>query len=247
MNVDIVGMIYLDPEFLDFMVMGILKYGMSSKHNINYYIVANDATVDIKKKLLDDGIKHIIYNDPKPNDHYMNRVYRAWNFGGMQSMADVIVFINSDMAFSPGWLDNLLDKLDPTTIPCSRLIESERGIAALNCINREFGRYPHDFDESSFLEFSKLITQDIVKPNGAFMPCAFYAKDFRDSGGYPEGNIHDGGAGATDTPGPWISGDLYYFSKNPIMKNKNHITVFNSIVYHMIEGEKSIERDNSSK
>lgn len=54
---------------------------------------------------------------------------------------------------------------------------------------------------------------------------------------YPEGNIYDDGIG---TLGRFVkSGDAYYFDDILRVKyNMKHITVFDSLVYHIQEGEK---------
>ena len=69
------------------------------------------------------------------------------------------------------------------------------------------------------------------------MPCAFYKDDFVESGGYPEGNIYEGGVGANETKF-LCSGDDYYFNYHPTMSKKRQVTDFDSLVYHIIEGEK---------
>jgi hypothetical protein len=237
LKVVVVGMIYKSPSYLDFMMQGIRKYALtSSTFSVNYLVIANDPIDGVRSKLVDDGIKFIEYNDSNPNNYYLNRVYRAWNFGGMKADGDIIIFINSDMAFSPNWLENLLHNLNEQTIPCSRLVESGKLISAEHAISKDFGRTAESFDEKAFLEFAQSVEVNEVHERGLFMPCAFYKRDFVKSEGYPEGNMHKGGAGRIETP-ILDSGDNYFFKKNPVMSRKKHITVFNSIVYHIQEGE----------
>ena len=237
-NVTIVGMIYKSVSYIDFMMRNIKEYCLDSdKYDVNYLIVANDASEVILNKLRIDNISFLEYNDPFPNDYYLNRVYRAWNFGGVMADGDIIVFINSDMAFSEGWLENLLRKLKSDTIPCSRLVESGKLRSAVNAISMNFGQTSETFDRNQFLEYAKTISEDKVLDKGLFMPCAFYKDDFIKSGGYPEGNIYMGGAGKHKTKF-LCSGDKYFFYENTVMKKKQHITVFDSIVYHIQEGEK---------
>ena len=61
--------------------------------DVTFRIVANDATPEIIEKLKTLDIPYTIYNDPYPNDYYLNRVYRCWNYAGKTSDADNICFI----------------------------------------------------------------------------------------------------------------------------------------------------------
>lgn len=238
MKVVILGMIYKSPGYLDFMMDQIRRYCKNQEsYEVDYLIVANDASDGIKRKLILEGIKHVIFRNPDPNAYYINRTYRAWNFGGMNAPGDVIVFINSDMAFSPDWLPKLLKHLNTNTIPCSRLVESGKLSSGEYGISKDFGKSYDKYSEPGFLKFASEVQLPKVEPGGLFMPVAFYKDDFVRSGGYPEGNIYAGGVGAY--PGTFMeSGDHYFFYKNPIMKQKKHITVFDSVVYHIQEGEK---------
>jgi len=236
-KVTIVGMIYKSVQYLDFMIRGIKKYCLNStQYDVDYLIVANDATAEVLQKLKEDNINHIIYKDSKPGDYYLNRTYRAWNYGGRLTSGEIIVFINSDMAFSSGWLENNLSHLNSGTIPCSRLIESGKLLSGQYALSKDFGRHPCEFEEEDFLKYANFIKINGVHEGGLFMPCSFYKKDFVASGGYPEGNIYEGGEGVYGSK-YLQSGDDYFFKKNPVMKVKKHITVFDSIVYHIQEGE----------
>lgn len=229
--ITVVGMIYKSTKYLDFMMEGIRDTCA------DYLIVANDPVPAVVEKLKLDGIKHVIYNDSQPDDYYLNRVYRAWNFGGRMAKGDVIVFVNSDMAFGPDWLDNLLFRLDENTIPCSRLVESGKLFSGQpHTISRNYGTTVEDFDKPGFLTFATEVSSDVVALGGTYMPCAFYKDDFIRSGGYPEGNIYTGGVGKHTTK--FVrSGDKHFFCENSVMKMKRHVTVFSSVVYHIQEGE----------
>lgn len=236
-KVVIVGMIYKSISYLNFMINNIKEYCLNSqKYDVDYLIIANDASKKVIDKLIEDNIKFKEYNDKNPNDYYLNRVYRAWNFGGYVANGDIIVFINSDMAFSKLWLENLLSKLDENTIPTSRLVESGKMPSGANAISMNFGRNVSSFNKNNFLRYASIISENKILDNGLFMPCAFYKKDFIKSGGYPEGNIYNGGIGKHNT-GFIMAGDVFFFYNNEIMKHKKHITVCNSIVYHIQTGE----------
>jgi hypothetical protein len=76
----------------------------------------------------------------------------------------------------------------------------------------------------------------VLADGGLFMPCVFEKEKFIESGMYPEGNIYDNGVGNL---GRFIaSGDAYYFHHLMNKYGMRHITVFDSMVYHIQEGEK---------
>lgn len=234
----IVGMVYKSVKYLNFMMRQIQEFCLSNtKQNVDYLIIANDANEAVLNKLREWRIKYLWYRDSEPEDYYLNRVYRAWNFGGFSADGDILLFINSDMAFSPGWLDNLMVYFDEKTIPCSRLVESGKLLSRDHAISKDFGRSCDTFKKEEFLDYAKGIQNEGWLKGGLFMPFPISKKDFVKSGGYPEGNIYQGGIGAWKTP-CIASGDAYFFYHNPVMKKKKHITVFDSIVYHIQEGEK---------
>jgi len=211
----IVCLIYKSVGYLNFIYEQIKDY--------SYMFVANDATPEVLEAL--KGKNHIIYNDPKPEAYYLERVYRAWNFGGFNVDSDIIIFVNSDMWFGPNWIDNLLKHFDRNTIPVSRCIEAGKYKAINHAITKYFGNSWTNLNTNGILNYMNKISEDKILPNGYFMPCVFYKDDFIKSGGYPEGNVGK------------ISGDKYFFYNNLIMKEKKHITVCNSLVYHIWEGE----------
>jgi hypothetical protein len=238
MHVTIIGLIYRSVQYLEWMMHGIRSYGLtSSQHQVEYLIVANEPTISVAKKLQDDKLVHITYHDPRPSDYYLNKVYRAHNFGAQNAKGEVIVFVNSDLGYTSGWLDNLLRELNKGTIPVSRLVESAKMLSGKYGVSKNFGRHPNEFRESEFQQFAGSIKEQCTKPGGLYGPVAFYREDFLRAGCYPEGNIYQGGAGRVDTPFVRPA-DEHFFYHNPIMKEKQHITVFDSIIYHVIEGEK---------
>ena len=233
-TVTIVGMIYKSMKYLNFMVDQFNRYCTSSNYNIKTLIIANDANSGIIEALKKGTIPFLEYHDKSPKDYYLNRVYRAWNFGGNSAESDIIIFVNSDMAYTEGWIDTLLKYLSPTTIPCSRLVESGKLGSGQYAISKNFGQNVGDFDEKGFLSYAESIKEHRACFGGLYMPCAFYKKDFVTSGGYPEGNICAGGVGKSNTP-CLRSGDDFFFHET--LKSKQHLTAFDSIVYHIQEGE----------
>ena len=234
MKVGLVGMIYKSTDYLNFMKYMIYKYCMSSVHDVRPLIIANDAADKVLNSLPSTGIPYLIYNDNNPNDYYLNRVYRAWNFGAANADGEIIVFINSDFGYSYGWLDKLLSHAHSDQIPTSRLVESGKMPSGKWGITNNFGRSPSEFtkNELEFNEFSKNISiPGGAEYDGLYMPCAIRKDIFLDAGGYPEGNIKN-------SDGTITSGDKHFFD---ILNQKygiKHVTAMDSIVYHIQEGEK---------
>jgi hypothetical protein len=204
---------------------------------VSFRLVANDPTTALELYLKKLDIPHTIFRNQDPNEYYINRVYKAWNKAGSTSSAEYICFVNSDMAFSPNWLKNLIKHLTPNRILTSRLVESGKMPSGTHGISKYFGNTPQSYDERAFLEFAEQISNDATSPSGLYMPLLIQKDLFTKSGGYPPGNIYTDGIGTCN--GPVVkSGDAYYFEDNlKINFGTSHCTVFDSIVYHFQEGE----------
>jgi len=236
-SIEIISLIFKSVDYLDF-IYNELK-GDNCKvegWDVSLRIVANDATPQVIEKLKTMDIPYTIYNDPKPNDYYLNRVYRCWNYAGEISKADNICFINSDMVFSKDWLSNLLKHHDGTNIPCSRLVESGKMLSGTHGVSYNCGRGPKEIDFQLWNDVVEETKKDEIHNGGLFMPCIFNTKRFIESGMYPEGNIYTDGVGTLN--GFVQSGDAWYFKKLEKEYGMKHITVFDSLVYHIQEGEK---------
>lgn len=236
-TIEVIGMIYKSPTYLEFMIHQMKKYCKSKTWDVTTRIIANDATQEILDLLHKSDMAYYPYRDDKPNDYYLNRVYRAWNFGGDSSISDAICFLNSDMALSKGWLDNLLKHHDGVNIPCSRLVESGKMPSGKHAISTNFGRSPKEFDEKKWQNTAKELEIDKIEKGGLYMPCVFDTHQFVQSGGYPWGNLYKDGFGTLN--GFVRSGDNHFFNYmlGPTYGMK-HITVFDSLIYHIQEGEK---------
>lgn len=237
-NIEIISLIFKSKDYLN-LIYNELK---SEKCKVDGWdvgirIVANDATSDVLETLKTLDIPYSVYNDPKPNDYYLNRVYRCWNYAGTSSNYDNICFVNSDMVFSPNWLNNLLKHHDGSNIPTSRLVESGKMMSGTHGVSFNCGRNPNQINFDSWNFIVSKLKEDKVMDKGLFMPCVFEKSRFIESGMYPEGNIYNDGIGTLQ--GPVIqSGDDWYFRKLENEHNMKHITVFDSLVYHIQEGEK---------
>lgn len=65
------------------------------------------------------------------------------------------------------------------------------------------------------------------------MPCVFSTEQFKASGGYPEGNV------SIETRHGFIiePGDIWFFKQMQKKYGRQHVTAFDSLVYHIQTGE----------
>lgn len=207
-RIEIVGMVYRSKEFYSF---------LQQQAQLTR-IVGNDSTLKLPKGWVDE------YNDPKPNDHYLARVYRCWNYCVESSESEYVCLVNSDMALAPGWLAALERRLDGKTLPTSRLVEPGFLRPGQHAIEIDLGRNPSTFPWGAWRELAADLSEDRVEPGGLFMPCVLHRESFLRCGGYPEGNVNG------------VSGDKILFGKMA-EAGFQHVTCFDSLVYHMQEGE----------
>jgi hypothetical protein len=239
-KVSIACLIYKSTRWLQFVYDQVLKHtDMTDKE---FYFVANDANEKVLEYLKEHNIPHYIHNNTNEQrkEWYINNVYRAWNTAGRVAKGEYIVFINSDMAFTPGWLDRLLETITDTRMVCSRLVE--RGVlsSGLYGIERNFGNVPDDYKEEEFLQFAKSIESFTLNPGGLYMPCLIKKSHLEEIGYYPEGNIVYGSHIFNPTIAKQgdniFPGDKVLVEKLKFI-NVHHWTNFASIVYHFQEGE----------
>jgi hypothetical protein len=235
-KLEVLALIYKSTDFLTFISNQLKDYCQNFDDiEVSLRIVANDPIEKVEKALKLGDLPYSIYHDHKPNDYYLNRVYRCWNFAGESSSADLICFVNSDMAFTEGWLKPLVDLHKKGCLPTSRLVESGKMPSGTHGFGKNFGIHPREFQQDAWLNFAKDFKTNIVRPNGLFMPVIFDKNEFIENGKYPEGNIYRGGAGTLD--GFIESGDAWFFRKFSKATGREHVTAFSSLVYHMQEGE----------
>jgi hypothetical protein len=249
-NVEVVSLIFKSTDYLNFIADQLASDLCSAPGwDVGTRIVANDATDCVLSELKNIPIPYSIYNhDKNPNEFYLNRVYAAYNYCVTSSDYDNIVLVNSDDRFSPGWLHNLLKHHNGVNIPCSRLIESGKmstGTHGVNLGDNNFGRHPSSFDSPGWEKWALNHQEDRTAPGGLYMPCLFSKEKFLTSGMYPEGNIFLKGnskiVGCPNDRPLWKAGDDYLF--HDILEANHgmrHITVFDSLVYHIVEGEKDV-------
>jgi len=246
-NVEVVSLIFQSVQYLHF-IADQLQSELCEVDgwDVGVRIVANDATPEVLEELPKIGIPYTVYNNPDPNEFYLNRVYGAYNFCITSSEYDNIVLVNSDDRFSEGWLDNLIKHHDGVNIPCSRLIESGKmpsGMHGVNLGDNHFGRHPNEFNVEGWDKWVEEHKEDRTEPHGLYMPCLLEKKRIEEAGLYPRGNIFVDGdklvSGYPNDRPVYKAGDDFFFHQ--ILEPKygmKHITAFDSLVYHIIEGER---------
>jgi len=239
-KVSIACLIYKSIRWLDFVYEQVKKY--TNIDDNEFYFVANDACETVLHHLKENNIPHYIHNntEEQKKEWYINNVYRAWNTAGRVAKGEYIVFINSDMAFSPGWLETLEKSITDSSVMCSRLVE--RGImrSGKYGIEKNFGNVPEDYNEINFLNFVENIKKNEIHESGLYMPMLIKKEHIEKINYFPEGNIQPGSElfypSYARQGEPCISGDKVFVSKLESIGIK-HLTNFNSIVYHFQEGE----------
>lgn len=199
---------------------------------VEFYFVCNNATEEVKNYLKENNIPHYLFETcpQPPYPHNISYIYGAWNFAVRQAKGEIVVLVNSDMAFSKDWLENLLKRLDKTKAVSCLSVESGRIHSLLpHTVVKNFGRTPETFQEEKFEQFAELLKEDTEQILGVFMPVAFHKENFIRVGGYPEGN--------RILPGGNISGDSIFFQERLAYIGIKHVTSFDSICYHVQTGE----------
>jgi hypothetical protein len=210
--------------------------------DIEFYFVANKPSNEVRNFLTSQYIPHYIFEDTDffEGEHYINGVYRAWNFGVSKAAGDLVILINSDMAFAEDWVENLLEFLDDKTCIVSRLIEQGKLKTGKYGIEKNFGDHPGNFKNDEFDNYARGLFSREIKPGGLFMPLMIRKEHFLKVDGYPAGNIVPN----SDIWNPkiaspkesCISGDVVLMQKLKEI-GVDHKTSFSSIAYHFQEGE----------
>ena len=249
-NVEVVSLIYKSVEYLDFIYSQLREYGKADGWDVGIRIIANDATDAVLDKLYKLDVPFSVYNNPDPSGFYVNRTLRAFNYAVRSSHYNNVCIVNSDMAFSEGWLDNLLKHHNGVNIPTSRLVEPEAQPCGLNRVRRDFGNHLTNLDLDNFQSYVNRLAQDAVRRGGATLPAVFERARFLEAGGYPEGGVFEGGLVADDSTKlvyQYAPDSLLVFYKpsdvffhQNVLEQKygmKTLTVYDSIVYHIGQGE----------
>jgi acetyltransferase-like isoleucine patch superfamily enzyme len=237
----IVCLIYKSTQWLEFVFTQVMKY--TDMKDVEFYFVANDATTEVLNCLKINKIPHYIWNNTAEHkkEWYINNVYRAYNFGARKAKSDFLIFINSDMAFSPNWLNDLAEMYTGKNCLVSRMVESGKLKSGLHAISKNFGRTVKTYKEEKFLQFAEKIKKHVIKNSGLYGPLFINKKHFLSVDGYPEGNVNIGSniwkPKMAKQGELCVPGDVVLMEK---LKSRSiiHQTVFNSVIYHFQEGEK---------
>ncbi len=237
----IICLIYKSVDWLKFIYSQVCKY--TDMRDKEFFFVANDATPEVLEYLRNNDIPHYEFNNTAEQqaEWYVNNVYRAYNFAATKAQGDFLIFINSDMAFSPGWFENLWSAYNGSNCVASRLVESGKLPSGQYGIEKDFGRNLASYQEDEFLQYAASIAENRVENSGLYMPLLIRKDHFEMVQGYPEGQVVIGSdiynpiiAKQTDA---CVSGDTVLMQKLNL-QGIAHQTAFNSIVYHFQWGEK---------
>lgn len=237
----IVCLIYKSVDWLEFVYNQVLKYtDLSDKE---FFFVANDPTDEVVSYLENNYIPHFIYRNShtQKDEWHINNVYRAYNYWVEVAKGDFVIMINSDMAFSPNWVEALISAYDGSSCVASRLVESWKLRSGTYGIEKDFWLTYSEYQEDSFQNYASTIKEPIVKDSGLYMPLFIRKADFLKIWGYPEGNMR---SDSTDIFNPIIAkkGDDLISGDRILMKRLDsigiqHKTAFDSVVYHFQSGE----------
>ena len=214
-------LVYRDPSWLAFALEGLAWSRNETPYRI--FVLGNDAEPSVVSTgRLDSEIR-----SNTAGEHYLKSVYRAWNACVQQAQTELVCLMNSDMAVSDYWLDELVGayQSDYKILPCSLLVESGRIPSAMPEYVRNFGLTREEFDADGWKAHADGIRKrGETEPGRLYMPCLFERSTFMRLGGYPEGNPEG------------TTGDKDLFSRFA-SDGYRHLTALGSVVYHVQEGE----------
>ena len=218
---------------------------------------ANDPSKEVVDFLKSNNIPHVVFRNPDSEEHYLSRVYRAYNHAVTVAKSDYCLLVNSDMAFTPGFLTRILNSKAPDALIVGQLVESGTLLPGPLAIKKNFGKNLRKFKREKFIDFASRIDGPESKLGGLYMPLLAHTDTFLELGSFPEGNLTpdsltDYLSGKSkpviSKPGEkCVSGDAAMFKKAEMLGIR-HVTNTYAVAYHFQEGEKrhASPRKNSS-
>lgn len=245
--VTLVCLIYSGIDWLEFAYGELLLLQKEFEQGeVEILFCANDASQEVLDYLQYNGIPHIEFNNADPKEHYISRVYRAYNFATRAAKSEYCLLVNSDMAYTPGFLTKILLQRDKDSFVVAKLIESGTLKPGPLAVKKNFGKTLQRFRRKAFYKYALRKEEPGVAEGGLFMPLLVSREVFLKLGGFPEGNITPDSLDSyiqserfeIAKPGTsCVSGDEALFKKAKLNGIK-HVTSLRSIAYHFQEGEK---------
>lgn len=257
--VSIGTLIFQSPRYADFIHDQVTRHTPWLQRGLaEFYFVANDASpivldhleqrnytfyVQRNERLSEEALFARGYGTPE----YIHRVYRGWNRAVMQARGRIVCLVNSDNAFSPGWLEALVKRVESCATRGTPVIASallvERGHerighfpASLNgqgSILHQCGRDPDSYNEACFQAFTNSVRRgNKTTRGGVYMPMCVERRYIIDSGMYPEGNL--AGRSFDDVIN---TGDRALFERMAQRYHVRHVTDWGAVAYHFQQGE----------
>ena len=224
-EVTLVVLTYRSPRWLDWCVEN--TDSVRNDTTYRWLVVANDASDEVLGHLQGSNLDWINHENPDPGEFYINRVYAAWNRGVSEAKTPLVVMLNSDMAGSDYWLDELIQarRDDRYCVPTSLLVESGQIPSGMPEHVENFGLNPDEFRRAAWRGHAGTIRRRGEQDVGRlFMPILVERQEFADIGGYPLGNP------------PGTTGDKDLIRRYREAKFR-FVTALGSVVYHAQEGE----------
>jgi glycosyltransferase involved in cell wall biosynthesis len=245
--VTLVCLIYSGIDWLEFAYGELLLLQKEfDEGQVEILFCANDASAEVLVFLRSNNIPFIEFNNSDPNEHYISRVYRAYNFATSRAKADYCLLVNSDMAYTPGFLTKMLMQKNVKSFVVARLVESGTLKPGPLAMKKNFGKSLRRFRRQAFYKYALQREKVGYKEGGLYMPLLISRTEFLNLGGFPEGNLTPESLREylgdeefeVAQPGlPCVSGDYALFEKAKLRGFK-HITSLSAIAYHFQEGEK---------
>ena len=221
-EVTVCTLVYREPRWIDWWKEGLAQAKTETRYRT--LVLANDPEPKVRESECWD---YQFTNDDPDSEHYMVRVYRAWNHVIMNSPTQWVMMMSNDMWGYDYWLDELMEakRKDNKTLPCSLLVENGHIPSAMPEYVKDLGRTPDTFQVPEFKEFAATLRKPGETESGRlFGPTLFDRQEFYDIGMYAEGYV-DG------VPADRVLYESY------MKAGYKWITVKGSIVAHLQNGE----------